>query len=465
MSTRWGQIQNILENRIKQGTFRIWIKPLAGEIQDTVLQLVAPNAFVASWVRDRYLEVIQGAANEVLGFTPEIQLEAGSAQTSAPAPSAPPRSTATPASAPASTSPTRATPSSQEHLALPLQYSPAPQPQQWRYSFDEFVIGNSNQLAHAACTNLCRKTLPAESVFLASGPGLGKTHLLHAVGHYYSQCQNSSQVRVGYVTAEEFANQMIMALKNKNIDTFKDRYRKNLDVLLLEDVHFFQGKEKIQEELLSTIKFLEQHGRKVVFSSSFLPKELSKVDSQLTSLFCSGFIAPIEMPDTDMRLKIIQAKAQRFQIDIPTDVQELVAENIHSDIRQLESCIKNMALKARLLNQGINKALAEEVLGNFTERSKAAPDIHSIISTICQSFQLSDEKLRSKSRKRQIVVARNTAFYLARQHTDLSLKDIGARFNRRHSTVLKGITNLEREIQRDTQVGRQATRIAEHLKA
>ncbi|MGM0645432.1 MAG: DnaA ATPase domain-containing protein, partial [Thermodesulfobacteriota bacterium] len=236
MSTRWGQIQNILENRIKQGTFRIWIKPLTGEIQDTVLQLIAPNAFVASWVRDRYLEIIQSAAAEVLGFTPEIKLEAGSAQSNAPAPSAPPRSSETPAS----TSTTKATPSSQEHLALPLQYDPAPQPQQWRYSFDEFIIGNSNQLAHAACTNLCRKTLPAESVFLASGPGLGKTHLLHAVGHYYSQCQGTSQVRVGYVTAEEFANQMIMALKNRNIDTFKDRYRKNLDVLLLEDVHFFQ---------------------------------------------------------------------------------------------------------------------------------------------------------------------------------------------------------------------------------
>ncbi len=460
MSTRWGQIQNILENRIKPGIFKIWIKPLEGQVQEGSLELVAPNAFVASWVRDRYLQDIRSAATELLGFSPEVTLKASSdASVTAPPPSPPEPSTAHHTTTPA------ASQQRSEHLALPIDYSHVPQPQQWRHSFDDFIIGQCNQLAHAACTNLCRKTLPAESVFLSSGPGLGKTHLLHAVGHYYAQNQKNSQVRVGYVTAEEFANQMIMALKNRTIDTFKDRYRKNLDVLLLEDVHFFQGKEKIQEELLSTIKFLEQHGRKVVFSSSFLPKELTKVDNQLTSLFCSGFIAPIDAPDADMRLKIIQAKAQRFQIHIPTEVQEMVAENIHSDIRQLESCIKNMALKARLLNQGINQALAEEVLGHFTERCLSVPDIDSIISLICQNFNLSGEKLRSKSRKRQIVVARNTAFYLARKHTDLSLKDIGTRFNRRHSTVLKGITNLEREIQRDSQVGRQAIRIEERLNA
>lgn len=441
MDMTWKSIQEILQKQLKSGIFQVWIRPLQGHVQAGQLYIIAPNEFVASWVRDRLLDKLKEAAAEVIGNSPEVHIQAGGKEQA----QTPLIQTENPKS-----------------LNLPLETAYKSKCQtKWRFSFDSFLVAPSNELAYAACTSLCRKTLPASNVFICSGPGLGKTHLLQGIGQFFAQQQNEN-IRVGYASGEEFANQMILALKNKALDKFKARYRESMDILLLEDIHFFQGKEKMQEELLSTIKALEASGKKIVFSSTFLPKELSKIDSLLSSYFCSGFLAPIQKPDFDFRLQLIQDKAKYFQVDIPAQVSELVAGNIQSDIRQLESCIQNMALKARLLKREITKELAQEILENYSQNN-IAPDLEKIAKFVCKSFELSEDSLRSRSRKHQSVLARNLAFYLARKHTNLSLKDIGTRFNRRHSTVLKGITTVEREINRETHLGRQLTRIAENL--
>jgi chromosomal replication initiator protein len=447
MSNAWSKIKIILEKRLKSGIFQVWIKPLQGEVEDKTLFLTAPNDFVASWVKERLLETIQQAGEEVLGFKPELSLLTSKGSNGSNGQASP-----------------LTEGKGQKRLNLPLE-QPRPSAQsisRWRYSFDEFIVGQCNQLAYAACTSLCNMEFPAGSIFLCSGPGLGKTHLLQAIGNHVCRERGTKSINVAYLSSEQFANQMVQALKSKTIDEFKRRYRESVDLLLLEDIHFFQGKEKMQEELLSLIKSLEASGRKVVFTSSFLPKELNKVDSQLTSYFCSGLLAPIEKPDFDLRVRLVEKKAKHFQIDIPEDVSRLVAGQIKSDIRQLESCIQNMALKALLLRQEVSSDLAREVLRNYTQQSQA-PDIQEIIDFVCQTFNLPKPQLGSKSRKRQVVMARNTAFYLARKHTELSLKDIGKRFNRRHSTVLKGITNVEKEMSKDTSVGRQLTRIVERM--
>ncbi len=189
-------------------------------------------------------------------------------------------------------------------------------------------------------------------------------------------------------------------------------------------------------------------------TSSFLPRDMRDIDESLLSRFTSGFVASIDRPDFETRRRIVQQKARNLCFQVPDDVSDLLAERIVSDIRQLESALNNLVFKARLLNTHVSTDMAWEVLENFAIENPA-PDFESIISFVCRYYGLSDMQLKSRSRKRQIVTARNTAFFLARKHTDLSLKDIGDRLGRRHSTVLKGITNVEREISGQTPLGRQ----------
>ena len=446
MTKQWEQIKIILNERMRPGIFRVWIKPLQGEVQDGRLVLKAPNEFVASWVRERLADQIRAAASSYLSFEPEVLVEAGK------------KSPESKNNGPLIQS------SSRVEMDLPLQPSgPKAKKVRWRHTFNDFVVGTCNQLAYAACTSFCRADFQQENLFLCSGPGLGKTHLVQAMGNELCEQKQQSAINVVYASSEQFANQMVRALKSKNLDSFKKRYRENVDLLLLEDIHFFQGKEKMQEELLSLIKALEESGSKVVFTSSFSPKELKNVDSQLTSYFCSGLLAPIEKPEYDLRLRVLQTKAKNFQIDIPEDISHLIASNITQDIRQLESCVRNMAMKAKLLNRKISMDLVQDILQNYIQECTSL-NIEKIMDYICRVFELTKQNLCSRSRKKQIVLARNTAFYLARQFTELSLKDIGKQFNRKHSTVLKGITNIEKEISLDTTTGRQISQIANKAK-
>lgn len=439
MNGGWDRIQSILLKKLKPGIFQLWIKPLKGALDTHHLTLVAPNAFVASWVKNKLASDICEAAAEILGTPPSLSIDSESES----------REEAV------------SQKSEAKPIALPLQYHhETNQAPQWRYCFEDFMVGPCNEMAYVACNSISKNLFPADQLFLCSGPGLGKTHLLQAIGSHFNQTHAST--RVGYVTAEHFCNQMIMAFKAREIEKFKARYRDGYDVLMVEDIHFFQGKEKMQEELLATIKYFQDRGRKVVFSSSFLPKELSKLDGHLASQFCSGFLTVIQEPDLTLRKHIVLAKAKNLQIQIPENVTTYVAETIRSDIRQLESCIRSLAFKARLLNQQITLDLAREVIRHYA-KDGLKPDIDNIIGHICRSFSIPLEQLRSKSKRQEIVHARNTAFYLARMHTNLSLQDIGDRFNRRHSTVIKGISNVESELHRETSLGRQLKRVIDKV--
>ena len=246
---------------------------------------------------------------------------------------------------------------------------------------------------------------------------------------------------------------------NKFRDGFRARLR-DLDVLLLEDVHFLQGKEKMQDMVLTVIKSLQDRGGRAIFTSSFSPRELEKLDSQLVSHFCSGIVSPLERPDTEMCRHILERKAKSFQVLLPDEVCDLLAGRLQGDVRQLESCLKSLVFKARMLNCGLNPELALEVLQQYATVD-CGPDFASIVRLVCESYGLNERQLASRSHKQQYVLARNTIYYLARKHTDMSLKEIGERFNRRHSTVIKGITSLEREIANESRVGRQISRAVE----
>lgn len=445
MNTQWHAIRDNLQNSLQSGIFKVWIAPLEGSVTGLTLCLRAPNAFVADWVRERLSSAILRAAREVLGA--DAQLEVALAPTP-------------PASRPIRAEKPRHTPSTQqeheirptEQMPLPVSMVPRQASRNWRYSFEGFVVGPCNELAHAAARNMSKASGAVDTLFLSSSAGLGKTHLSQAVGQAVCDSANRS-IKVEYLTAEEFAGCFVQAMKAREVERFKARFRE-ADLLLLEDVHFLQGKEKMQEEVLSTIKTLQAKGSRVVLTSSFAPRELRDLDNQLVSRFCSGFLAGIERPNAATRRQILCEKAGQQAVNLSEPVADMLAQSLTSDIRQLESCLCNLILKAKLLGKDISVAMASEVIAQYTGE-QGLPDVEAIISKVCEGFGISLLQICSRSRRQDYVIARNTAFYLARKHTDLSLQEIGERFGRRHSTVIKGIAAVEREMGRESPLGRQ----------
>ena len=461
LTDAWSQVLSLLEKMLNPGLFQVWIKPLRAEIKGNCAQLFAPNEFVAAWVRDKLTVQISEALTQVLGQTPNVRIEARAQVKGEGAVSASSASSAAQVSLASLAAKGTPVPVQQD-LGLPLNLPLPRRTATWRFSFDDFVVGPCNELAAAASRSVCRDANSPGLLFLSSTPGLGKTHLLHAIGRTLSQESNRRQSKIVCLTAEEFTTRLILAIKGREVERFKASVRDGVDVLLLEDVHFFQGKARTQDELLSTLKSLNSRGCKVVLTSSFLPKEFADMDTQLMSRFSSGFLAVIDRPDFETRRRIVECKAKNLSAQVPDDVAALLAERVTSDVRQLESCLSNLVLNARLLNRVISLDLAWQVLDNYA-LDHPSPDLCHITDFICRAFNLKEADLRSKTRKRNLVIARNTAFYLVRKHTDLSLADIGGHFGRKHSTVLKGITNIEREISIQTPLGRHLENVIERL--
>ncbi|WP_244147321.1 chromosomal replication initiator protein DnaA [Desulfonatronovibrio hydrogenovorans] len=437
MMNAWERIRLILEKSLKPGLFQLWIKPLKGDFdsESSALKLEAPNEFIASWVREKLKDLILESCRDVLGTTPELTVTCAKAA---------------PRGLPIGAGKSIAR---EDQLALPVKAA-LKTTTGFRFNFEDFVVGPCNELAYVASKSFCRQNVSSDQLFLCSSTGLGKTHLAQSMGSHLAGLSNKKSIRLAYLTAEEFASQLVMAIKSKRMEEFKARFRQEIDVLMLEDIHFFQGKEKIQNEFLSTINSLQCQGKKVVLTSTFLPKELNDVDSNLVSRLCRGFLAVIDKPDMGTRRKIIQNKADSLKADLPEDVADFLAGRIQKDIRQLESCLHNLVFKARMLKESISLELAMEVIKNYDIQDHKL-DMEQILKQVCGLFDVSLDAICSKSRKKQYVLARNVAFYVARRYTDFSLKEIGGHLNRRHSTVIKGITNVEKEISRNSPQGRQ----------
>ncbi|MDR2574784.1 MAG: chromosomal replication initiator protein DnaA [Desulfovibrio sp.] len=442
MQEKWAEISENLKKLLDPGTFKVWIAPLRVAVRENGLHLFVQNAFVADWLEARMAELLREAAAPVLGLASqalELRIEI------APVPAAALVGDGVAASK--EDGPAR-------QLPLPLPPGAiAGQHQTWRYSFEDFEVGLSNSVAVAAAKDVCGGG-GVRALFVNSAPGLGKTHLTQAVGKVVSQ--SSQGGRIAYMTAEDFARHFVSALKRREIESFRERLAE-LDVLLLEDVHFLQGKEKIQEIALATLKTLQERNGRVIFTSSFSPRELQEMDTSLVSYFCSGILTRMDKPSRDMRRRILMRKAGQFQMSLPDDVCELLASRLRGDVRQLESCLNSLIFKARLLNCGLNPQLAMDVLEQYAG-AECGADLNTIIRLVCEIFGLTERQMVSRSRRRDCVSGRNTAYYLARKHTELSLEEIGSTFNRRHSTVIKGITSVEREISKESTLGRQLIR-------
>lgn len=443
MKTKWSEISEKLRNTLDSGIFRVWIAPLSGSIEGNAIKLAAPNAFMSEWVKRHLLAAIRQAASSVLCVKEDdVDIDIAVAtdrQTPGPVASASLVKSVLPRA-------------EQVRLAVPAPAASAAGV--WRYRFDDFVIGSSNSLAVAAARDMCQSG-QVRTLFVTSGPGLGKTHLAQAAG--WQMTHSGNPLKVVYLTAEQFASRFVAAMRAKDLESFKQQLC-SVDVLLLEDVHFLQRKKAMQEMVLGIIKNLEARGSRVIFTSSFSPRQLQDMDSQLTSHFCSGILASMDKPDVSMRREILFRKAKSFQVALPEEVCNVLSERLSSDVRQLESCLKSMVFKARLLNSGLTVDMAMETLGQYAGAENTL-DMSGIVRLVCESFGLTETQLRSRSRKREYVQGRNAVFYLARKHTEMSLEVIGNALNRRHSTVMRSITQVEEEMARESAEGRQLARV------
>ncbi len=331
-----------------------------------------------------------------------------------------------------------------------------------RFTFDQFVTGNCNQFAYAASMAVANsQQFYNQSVYLLADSGLGKSHLSHAVGNFLTKQQPG--VSVQYVTTEQFANEMVSALKNGSIEVFKNRFRSSCDVLLLERIEFLSGKEKLQSELVYTLDELMDQGKRVLCTGSYYPKDIPKLTNEFQSRLSGFLVAPIDQPDFETRVEIIKRKTRYENVVLPPDVVEFLADRITADVRQIESCIVGIIAKRNILGVPVSLSLAEEVTQTMLDYLPKITVSH-IQKVVCESFQISVEELNSKSRRKEIATARKIAMYLCRQYTTQSLEAIGRSFKRSHSSVLHSVNGLSSELKKQgSQLKRQVEYVVRRL--
>ncbi len=332
-----------------------------------------------------------------------------------------------------------------------------------RFTFDQFVVGLSNQLAFATARGLAHgQQLYNNSAYILSETGLGKSHLSHAVGSYI--CRKTPELRVHYVTAEQFANEMIYSLKNGNIENFKTKFRSECDVLLLEKVEFLSGKEKVQNELVYTLDELMDRGKRILYTGNTLPKDIPRLTTELQSRLGGILVAPIGPPDFNTRMEIIRKKALGENVHMPPEVIHFMAERVTGDIRQLESCLIGIIAKSNIQGVPVTLSLAQDITETMLERLPKLTIDH-IQQVVCSSFNISMEDLKSSKRRKEFTTARKIGMYLCRRYTTESLESIGKSFQRSHSSVLYAINELTKGMEKENKIKRQVEHVSHRLDA
>jgi chromosomal replication initiator protein len=321
-----------------------------------------------------------------------------------------------------------------------------------KYVFENFIVGASNRMAHAASMAVAEKPAHAYNpLFLYGGVGLGKTHLLHAIGHY--ALNHYSGMRVLYVSSEKFTNDMINAIRDNSNEEFRNRYR-TIDILMIDDIQFIAGKDSTQEEFFHTFNALHGAGKQIVISSDRPPKAILTLEDRLRSRFEGGLIADIQPPDLETRTAILRAKAESQQIPIPSEVIDYVAHKVQSNIRELEGALNRIVAFALLNQRPLTTEVAGQALSDLAGNSRRRQITPSrVVETVASFYNLDVEDLKAKSRSREIVVPRQIAMYIIREETDTSLTDIGAEFgNRDHTTVMHACDKIEKAKETDNQI-------------
>lgn len=443
MNKIWNEVKASIKSGIPAHTFRMWIEPLQlARCDENRIVLYSPNFFSRKRVLEIYGSLIESEIKSVLGRECQLSIEI-SAKNALPKPKA----------------------YEDPQLLLPNMNVC---PRNGRllkkdFTFDHFVVGENNDFAYSASLSMAsRKNASQNCLFLLSKTGLGKSHLTQAVGHHILS-ENPSD-RVYYMTAEDFSNEMVDAFQHGSINSFKEKYRNQCDVLLLEDVHYLRNKDRTQVELAFALDTLFEAGKKIIFSSCYLPGDIPKIDDKLRSRLSCGLISNINPPDFRTRVRILQKKATFKGYDVPEEVIQYLASELTEDVRQLESGLIGVASKSLLLGEPIDLELAQSVTKHIVHQRKNVT-IDAIKKLVCKHYRISIKDIVSSSRKQPIVRPRQIAIYLSRRYTDAPLQTIGKSFNRYHATALHSIGIVERGIKKNSPLQKQVEFLCKKLES
>ncbi len=430
-----------IEEKVSKPSFETWLKNTrADSIEKNTLIITAPNEFARDWLENQYTDLVSDIITEITGSTlnikfiipdymPEIIEEK-------PVPK-----------------PTTSTSHDTKTMLNP------------KYTFDTFVIGAGNRFAHAA--SLAVAEAPAQAynpLFIYGGVGLGKTHLMHAIGHYV--LEHNPNAKVVYMTSEKFTNEFINAIMDNKTTAFRNKYR-NVDVLLIDDIQFIAGKESTQEEFFHTFNTLHEESKQIIISSDRPPKEIPTLEDRLRSRFEWGLITDITPPDLETRIAILNKKAKAEGLDIPNEVMLYIANQIDTNIRELEGALIRVVAYSSLVNKDIDAALAAEALKDIVPSNKPKTiTIRNIQEVVGEKYNLRLEDFAAKKRTKSIAFPRQIAMYLSRELTDYSLPKIGDEFGGRdHTTVIHAHEKIAKLIKKDAQLERDIEEIIKKLKS
>jgi len=422
LDSLWTRLLTVLERKLPATTLENWVRPCrVSALNGDHLRIAAPSKFARDWMAQHHTEVIQGAVREVLGGNPRVTFEVD-----------------------------REAPATDRAQPPPVGDSPAAPGTglSARYTFESFVVGNSNQFAQAACQAVA--DLPSRAynpLFIYGGVGLGKTHLLHAVGHQVAKAY--PHLHVLYLSSERFTNELINAIRYDRTAEFRSKYR-NIDLLLIDDVQFISGKERTQEEFFHTFNDLYEARKQIVLSSDAAPKEIPELEERLRSRFEWGLIADIQPPDFETRVAILKKKAEVERVRLPDDVAYLIASRIKANIREIEGSLTRMIAFCALSGRDMTVELAQEVLSDLWGEDERIITIDHIHRKVAEFFGIKLSDLRAKNRTKAIAFPRQVAMYVARQLTHASLSEIGRSFGGKdHTTVLHGVEKIHLMLQED----------------
>ncbi len=433
----WEKAKIVLQDTLSESIYSLWIEPLAlhGK-ENSSLVLSCPDRYFGAYVKQNYLDLITRTVTEIDGSIDTV-LVCDRAERS-----------------------THAEPVQMRLPSVPAGGSSV-RSLHPRYTFDDFMVGQSNILAQSACrsVSLLDDTV-GPCLYINSATGLGKTHLTHAIAHQILESQ--PMMRLHYLTAQQFASEMVVNIKGNAMERFKRKYQEQCDILLVEDMQSLTGRNKTQQELNEVLDCLIKTGKRVVMTANRSPRELSGIDDEFRSRMSSGLITSIQQPDLDTRRRIISRKAQQQNIELPEVYIDYLAGHVKGDVRRLESTIIAIGARAALNNNRVDEKLVEEVVKFLTD---TAADLSSktVSELVCSKFGVSFDELRSRSRKRVIAFPRQVAMYLCRKHTEDTLADIGKIFKRDHSTVMHAVKVVSDLNRRDTTVSSQLKILSDKL--
>ncbi|PLX40893.1 MAG: chromosomal replication initiator protein DnaA [Deltaproteobacteria bacterium] len=441
MEPFWKRVLEELEKTVPSQTFSTWISPLEPlEIRGDLFVIAVPNRFFIDWLKDQDLvSSISDAVELVVGTKLEISFEIKKKRTPNETSLKIPKGGA----------------ENWKDRSLKIGLNP-------RHTFDSFVVGPSNEFANAASLAVAKDANSNYNpLFIYGGVGLGKTHLLNAIGNH--KLQENPRLKICFVTSESFTNELIQSLANNKMSEFRAKYR-SMDVLLVDDIQFLARKERTQEEFFHTFNALYERQKSIVLSSDKFPKEIPDLESRLRSRFEWGLIADIQAPDVETKVAILHKKAQLETIDIPNDVAMYLATIVSSNIRELEGSLTRVAAFANLTRTRITLELAKKVLQSSVSHSSSSISVDEITKAVSNYFKIKISDIKGKRRTRAIAWARQISMYLSRELTDSSYPEIGQRMGGKdHSTVMYACDKVKDLIEKDPDIAHQIEAIKSSL--